>query len=278
MRHTFILTALLSVAAFLHSGCSKDSRVVDPAIPGTPAMFDQIRISGSVFDSDTISVGTGIRSPEDPIQFAIGVRARYRETADSKIQSAICRVIREQTGETIAETPLRFVEKSDPPWYSDAVTVKMKRGDVGDYRVEVGGTDAAGRELNTVLTKFNLYNGQNPPVLSDLQAPDTLQVPTQGFLAITLTVRATDPSGAADIKRVWFNTWLPSGKPSAGNPFSMFDDGNTIHGDAVAGDGRYSLIIQLPSTTERGRYRFEFTAYDYGNLASNVIVRYITLI
>ncbi len=276
MRQFLFPAVLLAAAALYIAGCSKDSSTIDPAIPSTPAMFDRISISGSLFDTDTISVGSGTRSPDDPIQFLLGVSARFRETADSKVGAALCRVTREQTGETILETPLRNVRKTDPPWYTDAVTVSMKRGDVGDYRVEVGGTDTEGRELNSVITKFTLINGQNPPVLADLEAPDTLTVPSQGTLVFTISVRATDPSGAADIKRVWFNTWLPSGKPSTGNPFSMYDDGT--HGDAVARDGRYSLTVQLPSTTERGKYKFEFTAYDYGNLASNVIVHFITLL
>ena len=52
----------------------------------------------------------------------------------------------------------------------------------------------------------------------------------------------------------------------------MFDDGNlALHGDQVAGDGIYSLLIQISSTNDKGTYRLEFQAKDRGGKLSNII-------
>ena len=53
----------------------------------------------------------------------------------------------------------------------------------------------------------------------------------------------------------------------------MYDDGSLIvHGDAVAGDGWYSLRVELPPTAQRGEYDFEFRAVDFSNTTSNVVI------
>jgi hypothetical protein len=57
----------------------------------------------------------------------------------------------------------------------------------------------------------------------------------------------------------------------------MYDDGNLsgISGDDIAGDGIYSIIIQLPPNTQKGKYRFEFQAIDKSNASSNILTHYI---
>jgi hypothetical protein len=52
----------------------------------------------------------------------------------------------------------------------------------------------------------------------------------------------------------------------------LYDDGNTtLHGDLVAGDGIYSLLIQVIPSNEKGTYRFEFQAKDRSGALSNII-------
>ncbi len=117
-----------------------------------------------------------------------------------------------------------------------------------------------------------------PPVVKNVLAPDTLDVPATDTLKISLSVEAYDSDGAADLSSVFFNSFRPDGSPSASNPFQMFDDGNIIgNGDLVRDDGIYSRIIILPSGTPKGKYRFDFQAIDKSNELSNVISHFMVL-
>jgi len=88
-------------------------------------------------------------------------------------------------------------------------------------------------------------------------------------------VQVSDPNCIADLKRVFFNTFLPNGNPSSGNPFVMRDDGK--EGDVVADDSRYSLTIQITAQNATGTYRFEFQAEDKKGALSNKITHNITV-
>jgi len=103
---------------------------------------------------------------------------------------------------------------------------------------------------------------KDPPVLSNLAAPDTIS--RSAGKTIVLSVHVTDPQGLSDIKSVYFNVTKPDGTPADGNPFFMYDDGDeTNHGDKTAGDGIYSLIIIITPQNAKGNYRFDFMAEDY---------------
>jgi hypothetical protein len=129
-------------------------------------------------------------------------------------------------------------------------------------------------ETKTVTVSL-LRENNLPPLVTDLQAPSTISrnaVPN----TYLLSVRVADPNAPCDgIKRVFFNSFLPNGTPSQNNPFAMRDDGN--QGDAVAGDGRYSLTIQIPSNTALGNYRFEFQAEDQKGAQSTKLVHTISV-
>lgn len=256
------------------AGCSEDKSIIDPIPADSFPAFQSIALSTYAFDTDTISV-SGQRTPDDPIQINLFVKAGFRESAKAHVQKAFALVRREGSLNTLTKVQLPLYEPI-PPYYGGLLPINIKRGDVGDYSVEVTGTDDRGFELNSVRTKFNVINGVNPPVINCAEVPDTLQLPLQGSLAFMMKVCVKDPSGRADIKRVWFNSYDPNNKPNNNNPFIMYDDGT--HGDTVANDGTYSLTVQLPSTTTKGKYRFEFQAFDYGNLGSNVVTKYIYVI
>jgi len=115
------------------------------------------------------------------------------------------------------------------------------------------------------------------PVVSNLVAPDTVTI-SSDTIHINLSIQVADSNGLHDIDIVFFNSFLPSGNPSSQNPFLMFDDGNSVHGDAVAGDGIYSQIISLPpSGVTKGTYRWEFQARDREKKTSNIIIHNIVV-
>jgi hypothetical protein len=139
--------------------------------------------------------------------------------------------------------------------------------------IDVAG-DAGPAEVK-VITVVVSRAGNLPPQLAGLQAPATISRRATPNTYV-LSVQATDPNERCDgIARVFFNTFLPNGNPSTGNPFLMRDDGR--EGDATAGDGRYSLTIQISPQNATGNYRFEFQAEDQTGAPSAKLVHTISV-
>lgn len=146
----------------------------------------------------------------------------------------------------------------------------------GVFTIVLRAIDAANGESPALLGTINVRRrGINlPPSVGNLTAPTTIsrnRTPN----TYVLSVLASDPNCIADLKRVFFNTFLPNGNPSSGNPFAMRDDGK--EGDAVAGDGRYSLTIQITPQNATGNYRFEFQAEDKKGALSDKIIQTISV-
>jgi len=146
----------------------------------------------------------------------------------------------------------------------------------GTFSIVLRAIDAANAESPALVDILNVRRrGVNfPPAVANLNAPTTIsrnRTPN----TYVLSVQVSDPNCIADLKRVFFNTFLPNGNPSSGNPFVMRDDGK--EGDAIAGDGRYSLTIQITAQNATGVYRFEFQAEDKKGAQSNKIIQNITV-
>ena len=124
---------------------------------------------------------------------------------------------------------------------------------------------------------FNNNIADVAPVVFNLVAPDTVSLNTSATTDILITIQAADSNGLKDINIVFFNSFKPNGDPATNNPFLMYDDGNSHNGDAVAGDGIYSLIISLPPESNKGTYRWEFQAQDRGKKTSNIIIHNIVV-
>jgi hypothetical protein len=117
-----------------------------------------------------------------------------------------------------------------------------------------------------------------PPIVRNLQAPDSLILHPTDTLKIVISIEAYDPDGREDIQSVFFNSFLPDGSPSRSNPIYLFDDGNLLaNGDLNANDGIYSRIIILPPNTPKGKYRFDFQAIDKKAELSNIISHFIVV-
>jgi len=148
----------------------------------------------------------------------------------------------------------------------------------GVYTIKYFVQDKNNATKQVAIQNFKYDNGQHniAPVLSNLVAPDSSKIDTIKTL-IFLSVKADDQNGQNDIELVFFNSFIPpNGNPSSNNPFVMFDNGT--NGDQTAGDGIYSLIIELPPTgVTLGTYRWEFQARDRGKKLSNKIIHNIVI-
>ena len=148
----------------------------------------------------------------------------------------------------------------------------------GKYTIQYYIVNSLDKTMLVAERSFNYNNNiaDVPPVVSNLMAPDTVTINTSDTTHIPLSIQVDDPNGIKDIEYVFFNSFLPSGNPSSQNPFLMFDDGT--HGDAVAGDGIYSLVIGLPPAgVTKGTYRWEFQARDREKKTSNIIIHNIVV-
>lgn len=151
----------------------------------------------------------------------------------------------------------------------------------GNYRIEFYYSDTRNFVANILRHGFVYDNQQEnfPPVISNLSVPDTASVGSTIQL-IYISLDVYDQNGLNDIEMVYFNSFIPpNGIPSQSNPFRLFDDGKAEHGDLVAGDGRFSTIVQLPTQgVTKGEYRWEFEAKDRGKKLSNKIIHFITIL
>ena len=144
----------------------------------------------------------------------------------------------------------------------------------GDYGLRFQAADSGGLLSDPIVRTVYVARANGPPVLSQLSAPDTIS--RASGQPILLSVRVDDPQGSADVRSVFFNTIKPNGIPSAGNPFSMFDDGSS--GDITAQDGVYSITIVITPQNMTGEYRFDFFAEDYSGAQSPALSHFITVV
>jgi len=268
---TVLLSVLLSIVLFGVHGCSSDDSIVDPVLNEPAVLLKTLKLSSYFFDTDTIDVVAGQdKLPDDRIVLTLDVQVGVE--AASGEPRLLCTVTLDGRAQVVGRELMSV--RSDNV-YGVRLELPMRRGDVGDYRVEVVHDGPSGSG-NMATAKFRVTYGLYPPVLHEVFAPDTLELQTQPIF-FNIGVKVSDPSGLEDIKQVFFNSFLPDGRPSAGNPFFMKDDGHAGSGDEIAGDGIYSIRVQLPPDSQRGTYRFEFRALDYSNLSSNVLIHRIVV-
>lgn len=261
MKLPFLVAAMLFVAA-----CSDDSAVVDFTHNESAILLTDMRLSHYTVDTDTVDVKAGQdKTASDPIEipFEIHVRVlhpervgtlRYEIRLDGKTA-----LLHSGTMERAAEG------------FTSSVRFARSRGDVGDYRIDILATDGTGLNANSAHATLRVIFGSKPPRIESVTAPDTVDLQLQNVV-FNIAAKVTDPSGPADIKQVFFNSFLPDGRPSSGNPFLLRDDGQPASGDPVAGDGVYGIRVQMPPGTPKGEYRFEFRALDFSGLSSNVVI------
>lgn len=141
----------------------------------------------------------------------------------------------------------------------------------GRYRISyfVQTNDGITRKIAEGSLTYDNNQKPYPPVLSDLVMPDSVSM-GEWFI---FTVRAADPNGLSDIKKVSF-TFIRKEDNTVSQGYDMWDDGNLeVHGDSVAGDGVYSFKNRFDV---QGKTReFNFQATDRSGLVSNILTHNI---
>jgi hypothetical protein len=267
------LGLLVLALAVFSGGCEKnEGDIIDSSI--LVPYISRAEIDPDTVDTDSIDVGPQ-RLPEDILPITISAESYFVDQIRPSI--ATLSVLSSDGSETLATGEMSPTGTIDPQWgqkYSTALTFTIQRTLIGKLQVEFSGTGDDGSTSNLVRIPLSIVRLNQPPVLSNLQAPDSVMLESiEQFLL--LEVDAIDPDGQADIRSVVFNSTQPNGTPSTGNPFAMYDDGS--NGDVLSDDGTYSLLVILPPTTTPGTYRFDFQAVDRSDSLSIPIVHFITV-
>lgn len=164
--------------------------------------------------------------------------------------------------------------------FSTKISGAFARKRVGAYSFRFQAMDRQSQLSNPLVEVVQVMNAENlPPQILSVTAPDTLVLHATNVIVTTLLVEVTDPQGLGDIRSVFFNSFLPpDNRPSSQNPFYMNDDGKkNVSGDVIAGDGVYSLTINLPPNTPPGNYTWIFETVDLSGAASDQIPHVVTV-
>jgi hypothetical protein len=172
-------------------------------------------------------------------------------------------------------SPIEMIEVANNVF--DKQYILTSQDPIGDYTIKFSVTGFDGINKPVAVANFFFNNGQDnvPPVISNTVIdPDTVVVDTT--VVILTSVEVADLNGLSDILEVYFIVHKPDGT-SNNNKFQLFDDGNIVNGDQIAGDGIYSRLIQVDETNQKGTYRFEFQAKDRLGALSNIINHYVLI-
>ncbi|MAT40417.1 MAG: hypothetical protein CL946_12545 [Ectothiorhodospiraceae bacterium] len=261
-----IYFSLIVTAALVLTACSDQDAVVETTSPEVPGSYYNLTISDYGFNTDTLQITPGEpREASDPISIPLSVSVKFTVPAGASLEQANLRILAPVTENAVLETTLSPTGNNEA---SGTMTLDIKRGDVGDYLVEVTGTDSRGVALNPAIATLKIVFAAGPPVLSNLIIPDSIQLgdDPQPF---DVFVDVSDPSGLQDIDRVFLNSFLPNGQPSTGNPFALVFD------PATENTWRRRFVL-LPDE-ERGTYTFEIGATDLSGLSANPLVHQIVI-
>lgn len=260
------------VSIFFSSCEKKDDSVIDPNYK-SPILSNLYKSKDTVFTTSSAPV----------LNFSASVLVNPNEGGD--IKSVICKVLSPDNSVlatyNMVDNGVLPDSTSGDNRYSCTVNVtNISCLLVGQYTIQLLAENTAGLFSSQINSSFNVVLTNNvAPVVSQLYAPDSIAIPVSGFNIRTLSVLALDSNGQCDVRRVFFNSYRPDSSITGGSPFEMFDDGDiSAHGDSVAGDGRYSLIIRIESTqTTIGWYTFKYQAEDNSGLLSSQLIGRINI-
>ncbi|MBO6575747.1 MAG: hypothetical protein JJ896_12155 [Rhodothermales bacterium] len=186
---------------------------------------------------------------------------------------------------------LRFPVGSDEPVAAGLLTgaagntwtaqpeVRLPVALTGDYVLVLYASDSRGVLSNEARGTLQLAGGLEPPVITEIDMPDRVQRPAAGGAPVPIPLVAVveDPDGLANIARVEVRF-------DGGSPLLLCDDGGQGacnpgfgSGDATAGDGRFTLTIQINENNSPGERTLTFVATDRSGLMSEPVTRVLTI-
>ncbi|MBI4428369.1 MAG: hypothetical protein HY562_04555, partial [Ignavibacteriales bacterium] len=248
----------------------KDSTVIDSG--GISPLLTKASLLPSTINTDSVNIGP-TRLPEDVLSLTTAAFATASSPLAPKGIVKIEYLVKSVQGSSILSSGELF-DNGFPPdavkgdsVYSGTVTFQIVRSTIGILSVEFVSEGTAGFRSNSLFLPLEIVRTNQPPVLSDLIAPDTVRTSTQ--TSFVITVRALDPDGLADIRSVTRTT-------DGGTPRPLNDNG--VNGDMNPGDGIFTETVSLEPAPPAGEYEFRFQAFDRSNAESNTLTKRITVV
>lgn len=163
--------------------------------------------------------------------------------------------------------------------YEAAPTVSLPSTDAGLYTVILFAIDPEGGVSNQVRGLLRITAEGAPPVIEEVDVPEEVQIPPPGETRqLKLAAVVSDPDGLANILRVEM-------RPNGGSAILLCDDGGQLpcgpfpnSGDETAGDGRYTITVQIGSNNQPGVNVFAFQAFDRFGERSEVVTRNVRVV
>ncbi|MGB5849959.1 MAG: hypothetical protein WBH40_15835 [Ignavibacteriaceae bacterium] len=232
----------------------------------------------NIIDAVQNNYQVSLVSPTDSITFRAEdslVTIRIIFTSSSEVSDVFCDIIASDQSK-LNSAPFQLLENNDDNRFLNEFPLSQFYPN-GVYNIKYYVKNADETIQQVALASFKYNNGQDnlpPEIANTVVDPDTVVVtaPT----VILTSVEADDPNGRSDIEMVFFIVNRPDSTTN-GNRNQMFDDGLIEHGDQIAGDGVYSLLIQVDENNQKGTYRFEFQAIDRGGKSSNIIDHFVLI-
>lgn len=224
---------------------------------------------------------------KDSLQYPVDTSAVFRIefNPSSDIKNVLCDVYSPDKSK-LNSTPLAMLDNgnsangditANDKIYSASFSLDSNQIN-GNYEVRYFVTDRLDKTNQVASSVFNYNNGTAnvaPVISNSIIDPDTAVVTST--TVILTSVQVFDQNGLSDIEKVYFVVYRPDGTTN-GNQNILFDDGDLAnHGDQTAGDGIYSLLIQITSANAKGTYRFQFQARDRGGKLSNIINHFVLI-
>jgi hypothetical protein len=279
VRQLLLKNYLSIISIFLSllflSGCEKKySSVLESS---NPSLF----VSHPIFSLQTVNTDTiysgDVQNPEDTLTIIAIASLKVNHSFEDASAGGVFYSLGDyQSSVVLCEGSLANYNPSDSVYYG-FVGFKIQRSLVGDFVLKLWAQNQNGDISNLFFLPLHIVRSNQPPVISNLIAPDTLHI---GDI-LSLTIKASDPDGLVDLYEVGYLSLKPDGSyANGGNRILMFDDGKSAipSGDRVAGDGTYSYTTTVPQTALRGIYVYTFSALDKARTISNTITKKIVIL
>jgi len=264
LKNNFFLFVIVLVLVCI-SGCEKNYNTIVDSPGSVPAIKDA-SFSISIVNTDTINIaGQSVRNINDPLTIRGIAKVSVISFGDEKeIPIVGYSVTNSQFSSPLTEGILHddgvFPDaKANDSVYSGYVEFQIQRVVVGTFSLNIWSESTAGYKSNTLILPLQIVRLNHPPIISNLVAPDTINLSTTTTFNESLKV--LDPDGQNDIKSVL--RFTPSGK--------------ILQLQAMT-DSTYGEQVILNPPPNLGPYLFRFCAVDRSNDTSNILTKTIVII
>ena len=258
----FLFPFAVGLSFVFHSGCEKKYDTVINSAGSAPIVSDATS-SLTIINTDTMYIGVE-RKENDLLSIEGIVSIKVSHLEGKKEISAVKYSVMVDDSSSILGTGLLNDEGILPDpiandsIYSGYVQFQFERVLIGKLTLSLWSENRTGDVSNTILLPLMIVRINHPPIISDLIAPDTVNLATTTTFKESLKV--LDPDGQGDIKYVL--RFTPSGK---------------ILQLRAANDSVYYEDVTLIPPPDLGPYTFRFCAVDRSNDTSNILIKTIVI-